>query len=1210
MNQSENNKTPHVRSLNIPTNTTIRMRRKDFTVIKIDAPEAEAEWRNQFRLQSVSAEDSKKEKRPNVPLREKGLFKKLNWPDVSEEKPERYEHINILGQGGTGKVYNLKDNNIKREIAVKMLKKANDRDVDNILRFVREAKVVGSLEHPAVIPIYDLNVDEGGELYLAMRKVQGQTLREVFKRKKSDSCPELMKSTDDIVRIFIKLCEVISYAHSKKVIHQDIKPENIMLGKFGEVFLIDWGASSCSEDEIALTPAYMSPQQAMALDPTPADDVYCLGATLFEALFNRFPTLAENSEELWEKKQRGIIDPPDDKECSCVSSVLVAIVLKALEAEPEDRYASAQELEQELKNYQAGLSVKAYSDSLWTVLKRIYRNHKHTILSAAAISVSLLILLAFLYQMKLKEVAYWGKPVFEDNFNSPAIKDDWFFQEGEGLLSDGALVTSGKFGNTVLYRKKLSGPTSLEFDGTMSTSGAPGDVSAIWVNTTGEEQDVSELNKTDSIIFQAGAWGNSFSMISDSGKRVAYNDFVLEPNRKYRFRMELDKETLTFYADGKLLCEHKRLFANSEGYIGLYGYYPGKIFDNVKIYSKGVAEKVSPVDGADLLYRFKHYPQAASQYEKIIRSHPDKEIALEAACKQAASFTAEADALEFEGKDPQEVIAQKRELLGKSVKILEKVKGSDWRIYSCLAEIDYFYRTHQHDKAIESISKVIEEGLTEYEKKMIALGLGEIIADEAEQEGIVTPYLELYKKDFADFKVIDYSVGRALFYKREYEWIQKNMPEQKWLIARVLAALGRIDKLISGDFPVAEKINGLCNVGMPEKAIPFLRQMPALLWRVSLSQGRYEEVLKSDNITEAWNAARCLGLLQEMDYNQYKKTWQWSKTLIYLGKPQQILEKSEELSLDRNRVAHAMMKLGLYDQVIREYPEIRELCAEALLLSGRGEELFSLYPEQRDIQCRYLMAAEQPERILQEYPDLDKICSEVLIFTGKMDEVLEKYSYIISCRIDALYHKGEYSKILSMINKRLDMRMNAAMKLLDMESAEKLAWGDWRRQREFNAFKALCDFIAGSSEFLEKETEKPVYDTVSLFKDYEFPAFNARILLPLLPALKERRTEDAVAHVEKALAEIPSYRYMGTVHLLGGYLLGTQREQEFLENDGTPFKPAMLIFCKALRAELENQPGEAIRYYNAYLNLPSYKRPVSPFNDRFAEWRIQQLSAE
>jgi serine/threonine-protein kinase len=245
---------------------------------------------------------------------------------VVQGKP-RYEHMRPLGQGGLGEVIGARDNDIDRDVAVKRLRP----DVSSpatVARFVEEVRTIGRLEHPNIVPIHDVGVDERGEYYFVMKYVAGETLEAVIdKLAAGDVDYHARYGFERRVQIFMALLEAVAFAHSKGIVHRDIKPANVMVGAYGEVVLMDWGIAKRLRDdgdakaaalgpahasasgkrgplfatvagEIIGTPAYMSPEQARGEAIDERSDLYSLAMLMHELLCLRHPfadrtTLAE-----------------------------------------------------------------------------------------------------------------------------------------------------------------------------------------------------------------------------------------------------------------------------------------------------------------------------------------------------------------------------------------------------------------------------------------------------------------------------------------------------------------------------------------------------------------------------------------------------------------------------------------------------------------------------------------------------------------------------------------------------------------------------------------------------------------------------------------------------------------------------------------------------------------------------------------------------
>jgi WD40 repeat protein/serine/threonine protein kinase len=265
------------------------------------------------------------------------------------EAPD-YELLNVIGEGGMGVVYAAKQSSIARTVAVKMLKgddlgKADQRD-----KFISEAVVTGELEHPNIVPVYDLGSNDAGALFYSMKRVRGTPWNKVLKK----------KGVDENLSILLRVADAVAFAHANGVVHRDLKPENVMLGDFGEVLVMDWGlarispdfpnAESVSQSEVmGGTPAYMAPEMATGpIDKiSGASDVYLLGAMLFEIVAGRPPHAGKTVMAcLLAASNNTIVDTPERGE-------LIEIAFRAMATDPMARYATVQDFQDAIRQFQA-----------------------------------------------------------------------------------------------------------------------------------------------------------------------------------------------------------------------------------------------------------------------------------------------------------------------------------------------------------------------------------------------------------------------------------------------------------------------------------------------------------------------------------------------------------------------------------------------------------------------------------------------------------------------------------------------------------------------------------------------------------------------------------------------------------------------------------------------------------------------------------------
>jgi eukaryotic-like serine/threonine-protein kinase len=334
---------------------------------------------------------------------------------------QRFRVLRPHAKGGLGAVSVALDSELNREVAVKQILDSHADDPVNRQRFLLEAEITGGLEHPGVVPVYSLGSFGNGRPYYAMRFIRGDSLKETISRFHEaargsvEGRPKADPSTGrrveflGLLRRFLDVCNAIEYAHSRGVLHRDLKPGNIIVGRYGETLVVDWGLAKATGmadpklgDGMLLplstrvsaqtmpgsamgTPAYMSPEQARGNPDAlgTRSDVYSLGATLYCLLTGKPPLEGKDLGEILGRVQRGEFRAPRLLDSS-IDAALEAVCLKAMATMPENRYPSCRALADEIERWLADEPVSARPEPIFERARRWARRHRSLVTAAAA----------------------------------------------------------------------------------------------------------------------------------------------------------------------------------------------------------------------------------------------------------------------------------------------------------------------------------------------------------------------------------------------------------------------------------------------------------------------------------------------------------------------------------------------------------------------------------------------------------------------------------------------------------------------------------------------------------------------------------------------------------------------------------------------------------------------------------------------------------
>ncbi|HEY2856544.1 MAG TPA: serine/threonine-protein kinase [Gemmatimonadaceae bacterium] len=291
----------------------------------------------------------------------------------------RYEILETLGEGGMGTVYLAHDRELERDVALKVLRAAAPSS-DDRERILREARILASLEHPGIVPVHDVGVLQDGRLFYVMKRVKGERF---------DQFVHGEHSRTELLRALLQVCDAISFAHAAGVVHRDLKPQNIMLGAFGEVLVLDWGVAKWQRElagpdnanTVAGTPGYMAPEQLHGVVDS-RSDVFGLGGILFFLLTGQHPSSSIATDGEWREEQS-------------IPTALRAICERSRADNPANRYPTAQAMASDIINFLDALPIAAHTESLVERLARVASRHRTAILLVLAYLVMRVALLIF-----------------------------------------------------------------------------------------------------------------------------------------------------------------------------------------------------------------------------------------------------------------------------------------------------------------------------------------------------------------------------------------------------------------------------------------------------------------------------------------------------------------------------------------------------------------------------------------------------------------------------------------------------------------------------------------------------------------------------------------------------------------------------------------------------------------------------------------------
>lgn len=498
-----------------------------------------------------------------------------------------YEVIKSLGKGGMGEVFLVHDALCQRKIALKkILPELASHEVIK-QRFLREARFAAQLSHPCIIPVYSINVQDS---YYTMPYIEGETLKEIFKatldkEKKGLSPHELGVSIPGLTRVFLSVCQAMSYAYSKGFLHRDLKPENIMVGKFGEVFLLDWGIASHSdaqeledapvlqEDDHLTRPGkvlgtvnFMSPERALKHPASIHSEIYSLGVILYLILTLKYPFVRKNLQNFRKIMKYEVLAAPEEiAPYRDIPKQLSLIAQKCLKADPLERYQSISDLIFDLENYIQGRPEWIFSSSL--------------------------------HMMR---------------------KEDWEFQENILLspqMAISSVLDSLEWVGLMLSKKSFSGNLKLEFDVTISD-----DHEGIGLLMCVPEPSDRQGLEDGYCLWISGPVEQKLHLYRAGAEILSINNSGLKNNEKTSICIEKIEHSLMVYISGILKLHYTSHIPIVGTHLGLLYKNPEFHLSLLNIFSGSHAVMINCLSIPDAFFASKNFDQAYLDYKKIASS--------------------------------------------------------------------------------------------------------------------------------------------------------------------------------------------------------------------------------------------------------------------------------------------------------------------------------------------------------------------------------------------------------------------------------------------------------------------------------------------------------------------------------------------------------------------------------------------------------------
>jgi hypothetical protein len=723
-----------------------------------------------------------------------------------------------LGEALAVQQHQVRDRVLDRRAIGRVVSLADADELEN------EARFLARLDHVGTPDVLDFVRHDAGAM-LVMRRTDGITLAEAIAQSRGGIIPPELSTPASAVLMLLKVCDAISAAHAQGVVHHALAPERILLGGHGQVVVQDWSAA-IAEKQNPATLRYVSAAPVgdrLALDGM-HQDIRALGACLFAALVLRAPR-PEGVDAL------GYLQPDERMR---LPPQLESVIRQALASDPSSGYGNVAQLAQELTRFVDGLTPAAYRPGAVARLCAGLRRRRRPLLATASAIAVAVLAVGLIWGRQLQDWAAW-RVVASEDFAGADWKKRWVepaSPRGMFAAQDGRLVSVADRDAFLIFRQRLTTPAAIEYTGEMLAGSQPCDLSVQWSEASGVAEDPARFEREGrSYMIQAGAFGNSFCAIyQNPGRRLmGHANRQLEPAKRYRFRVELDGRRISLAIDGQTVVEAEDEFPTRSGFISLYGFYPGKAFDDVRVMQRRPANPPSLLDAGDAAFIERRYEPAASLYARVI---------------EAAGGSDAQDALFRKGLAEWHLGQGQRSaaswdrvtdqrLQGRIACIqLEALFNADQRTpHASWLEDRYREQPGQREGLRRDWRQIIQQQLDAPQRNLVAIDY----------------LLGLRQRLFPEDESCRYVAAATQLSLRRFEEVLTGFPEQRNPCARAMLALGRTQDLVTIPWVGNDERNhALAMRGEFERMLEAPGLMPSWRARVLIRLNRFDEAMQAE----------------------------------------------------------------------------------------------------------------------------------------------------------------------------------------------------------------------------------------------------------------------------------------------------------------------------------------------------------------------------